>query len=559
MSKILRVCAVVVLFSASSRAEIKLPAILSDHMVLQSGNQVPIWGMATPGARMRVVFGGQAVSGIADSNGYWSVRLQAMQPSAAGAEMTISETSPGQAPPTSVTIRDVLVGEVWLAAGQSNMAYPLDAMQGKEKALAAAENPQLHLFTVRHMTAAEPVGLHPGEMVGDLQGSWQVSDAKTAAAFSAVGYLVAAELQRSIRRPVGMISSNWGGTPIKTWMALTALKSQPALSQYVDEYQKALAIHQQQIANPQIDLSYKAADQLWHQEVGDKYDAEMRQWNQVNESGGNPGPRPQPSRPEPQNPDPTGVPLGGYRPQSPGISWNAMFSPLIPYAIKGVLWYQGEANVSGYKEYGLMLRTMVQDWRLHWNEPAMEFLCVQLPANGKNGGARNLAHLREQQASVLTLPYTGLAISYDVGDPGNVHPANKVDIAHRLALIARGQVYGEKLTFTGPMMESAVQDGKTMRVRFTSIGGQLVIGQAPWVAKDAQQLPADRLVGFEIAGESGVFRPAVAAIDGDSVVLSADGVDAPRFVRYAWDESPQANLYDSSGLPAAPFRTGPKD
>jgi len=180
---------------------------------------------------------------------------------------------------------------------------------------------------------------------------------------------------------------------------------------------------------------------------------------------------------------------------------------------------------------------------------------VQLPMNGANGGKRELAHLREQQASVLTLPHTGLAITYDVGDPGDVHPASKIDVAHRLALLARGQVYGQRVAYASPTLQSVSVDGTALRVRFAGVNGKLAIGQAPWVAADAKPLPMDKLLGFEVAGDDGVYHAADARIEGDSVVVSSKEVAAPRFVRYAWDASPQANLYDSTGLPAAPFRT----
>jgi sialate O-acetylesterase len=198
---------------------------------------------------------------------------------------------------------------------------------------------------------------------------------------------------------------------------------------------------------------------------------------------------------------------------------------------------------------------MVEDWRKQFNEPEMPFLVVQLPANGKNNPKSDLAHMREAQATVLQLPHTGLAITFDVGNPANVHPANKVDLAHRLTLVARGSVYGEKLDYTGPVMQSAMAEGATMRVRFKGGDGTLKIAQQPWVAADTTPFPTDRLIGFQIAGADKVFHEATAKIAGDSVLLTADGVSSPKYVRYAWDESPRANLYDGAGLPAAPFRT----
>jgi sialate O-acetylesterase len=553
MMKRLMGLAMVLLAAVAAEAQVKMPALFSDHMVLQGGQPVPVWGMAAPGSEVTVAFAGQSAHATTDAAGYWKLTLKALKPSATAAEMTVSAAG------SSVTIHDVLVGEVWLAGGQSNMAFGIDSMEGKEAVLAKADVPTLRLFDVKHETAAEPIGLHAGEMPGDVIGQWRVCDPATVKSFSAVALMFGIELEGDLKRPVGMISSNWGGTPIQTWMSLEAFKSVPALSKYVDEYAKALATHAKVMADPSIDAAYKADWKAWTKDVAPSQDAAVKAWNAAVEAqktgGPDPGPKPKPSRPEPQNPDPTGIPLGGYRPQSPGIAWNAMYEPMVPYAVKGALWYQGEANVSHYKEYGLLLRTMVEDWRKQFGEPEMPFLVVQLPANGKNNAKSELAHMREAQATVLQLPHTGLAITFDVGNPANVHPANKVDLAHRLTLVARGSVYGEKVDYTGPVMQSATAEGATMRVRFKGGDGVLKIAQQPWVAADTTPFPTDRLIGFQIAGADKVFHEATAKIAGDSVLLTADGVSSPKYVRYAWDESPRANLYDGNGLPAAPFRT----
>jgi len=548
---------VVMMMSAMvAGAQVKMPALFSDHMVLQGGQPVPVWGMAAPGAVVTVAFAGQSVHATADAAGYWKLTLKPLQPSATAAEMRVSAVGSDV---TILTIRDVLVGEVWVAGGQSNMAFGIDAMEGKDAVLAKADVPTLRLFDVKHETAAEPLGLHAGEIPGDVIGQWRVCDPKTVKSFSAVALMFGLELDGDLKRPVGMISSNWGGTPIQTWMSLQAFKSVPALSKYVDEYAKAIATHTKVVADPTIDAAYKADWKAWTKDVAPTQDAAVKAWNAAVEAqktgGPDPGPKPKPSRPEPQNPDPTGIPLGGYRPQSPGVSWNAMYAPMVPYAVKGALWYQGEANVGHYKEYGLLLRTMVEDWRRQFGEPEMPFLVVQLPANGANNPKSDLAHMREAQATVLQLPHTGLAITFDVGNPANVHPANKVDLAHRLTLVARGSVYGEKVDYTGPVMDSVALQGATVKVRFKGGDGVLKPAAQPWVAAETTAFPTDHVIGFRIAGADKVFHDAEAKIVGDSVVLTADGVSAPKYVRYAWDESPRANLYDGTGLPAAPFRT----
>ena len=539
--------------NAAAGAQLRLPAIFSDHMVLQAGVPVPVWGMATPGTPVAVAFGSQTLHTTADNAGYWQVRLAQLTASDQPAEMTVLE-EPASAPPSSMTIHDVLVGEVWIAGGQSNMAFGLNSMEGREPIIAAASNPQLRLFDVKHNAAPEPLGLHPGQIPGDVLGKWEVSDPKSAAAFSAVAYLCGSELQRTLHRPVGMISSNWGGTPIQTWISREGFASEPAFAKYLDDYARNLTLHKQLAADPANDTKYKEDWRLWRKEVGDKLDANMKIWNAVQAAGKDPGPKPKASRPEPQNPDPTGIPLGGFRPNAPAISWNAMFAPVVPFAMHGALWYQGEANVSHYKEYGPLLSTMVQDWRRAFANSSMDFLVVQLPANGPNDNKRELAHQREAQATILSLPHTGLAITFDVGDPGNVHPASKIDVGHRLALIALGEAYGQKIPYTGPVFQSAKPQGNSMRVTFTNIAGKLTIAQTPWLSVHTVPFPTDKLIGFEIAGDDKVFHAADATIESPSVILTAPGVAKPHYVRYAFDESPRANLYDSAGLPTAPFR-----
>ncbi len=547
---VLSVC-VLVMSMGSAKAEVRLPAIFSDHMVLQSRTPVTVWGRATPDSKVTVSFAGQEVKGNADAQGYWSVKLASLQPQATASEMTVREAGLGE----PVVIHDVLVGEVWLACGQSNMAFTLLSMDGKDVYLEKAANDQIRFFQVKQNVAAEPLGLRPGITEGDVHGEWIISDAKNAAAFSAVGGLFAQELQAKLHRPVGMISSNWGGTPIQTWMSLDAFRSSPLLAPDLARYDELLAKHKQVSADSQAEARFRAEHEKWYEEIGKTFDDRMREWNKARETGGDPGPRPTPSKPEPHNPDPIGLTLGGERPHTPSTAFNAMIAPLIPFAAKGVLWYQGEENVSHWQQYGVQLSAMVPDWRTKWNEPNMEFLVVQLPAFGKNEEPRNLPHLREAQAEVLKLPHTSLIVSYDVGSPGNVHPRRKVDVAHRLTMAALGAVYGEHIPFRGPMLTSVKQKGDEVMLHFSDDASKLVIGQSPWLAPDAVQFPKDRLVGFEVSGPDGTFFPAEAEIHGWDIVLHAPSVKQPRSVRYAWNQSPQANLYDDAGLPAAPFCT----
>ena len=540
--------------TVSIQAEIHLPAIISDHMVVQSGQSIPLWGTATPGATITASFKGRTQSTVTDDAGYWFLSMPATAASDTPEALTFTEKS-STGTTSAVAIQDVLAGEVWVAGGQSNMAFGLNAMQDSAKYIAESSHPKIRLFQVKHNTSAEPLGLRRGLMRGDIDGKWELSDQKTSASFSAIGYLFASELHSQLKTPIGVISSNWGGTPIQTWMSKDAFAFEGASKKYMDDAAHALALHRQLAADPANDEAYKKDWQKWRKEVGEPFDETMKAWNALGASSKDPGPRPKVSRPEPRNPDPTGIPLGGYRPGSPSTCWNAMYAPLLPYAVRGVLWYQGEANVSQYKEYGPLLRSMVVDWRLQFSNPQLEFLVVQLPANGANDTKRNLAHMREAQASVLLLPHTGLAVSFDVGDPGNVHPANKVDIADRLTRIALGQTYGRPVAYRGPVYESTTVVGDAMRVTFSHVAGKLSIAQTPWLSVHTEPFPLDSLIGFEIAGTDKLFERANATITGtNSVLLRSDRVPQPLYVRYAFDESPRANLYDEAGLPAAPFR-----
>jgi len=271
------------------------------------------------------------------------------------------------------------------------------------------------------------------------------------------------------------------------------------------------------------------------------------------------GEKPKPPTPEPMNPNPMGQPSPGWQPMAPTVIFNGMIAPLSNYSVRGVIWYQGESNS---KRDGLAYRTwfprLIQDWRAHWNQP-MPFLFVQCPGNGSDPtpvATAGMPWLREAQLMTLREPKTGMAITIDIGDPNDDHPTDKFDVGHRLALLARRDVYGEdKLVASGPLYDSVSIDGDKARVRFKEIGTGLTPGQAPWRAHGVEPLPVDKLIGFFIAGDDRQWHAADATIDRDSVIVSSPSVAKPAAVRYGWAKSPRCNLYNREGLPASPFRT----
>jgi sialate O-acetylesterase len=269
------------------------------------------------------------------------------------------------------------------------------------------------------------------------------------------------------------------------------------------------------------------------------------------------GEKPQPAWPEPQNPDPMGMPSPSRRPQTPTVSYNGMIAPLAPFALRGVIWYQGEANGSAGLEYRELFPRLIQDWRAHWGAE-LPFLYVQLPCFGPDPtpvATSGWPWTREAQLMALREPRTNMAITIDVGDPGDVHPTDKRDVGHRLALLARRNVYAEKVVASGPLLKDFSVEGETIRVRFRETGSGLIIGQAPWRAKGVTALPSDQLVGFYVAGDNREWVEARATIDGDCVVVSSPAVKKPVAVRYGWANSPRCNLSNREGLPASPFRT----
>ncbi len=515
-------------------AEVKLPAFFTDHMVLQRDIPAPVWGTAAPGEKVAVQFAGQSVSVTAGADGRWLAKFTPLKASASPQVLTVRGTN-------TVAINDVVVGDVWLASGQSNMGSSMNSGSAAN-ALPEAGDPLLRFFNVTKTVAAEPQA--------DVKGKWEPSTPEAAKNFSAVAYFFAKEIRKTQNVPVGVFNGPWGGTPVRTWMSLQSLSVDPAVAKTLAEWESALAKHDAVKDKPELMVAY-------YKEMKD-WETNVQPGMKAAKLAGQPAPAN--ARPEPEVPDPIAMPSSSKRPSTPTISYNGMIAPLVPYALRGFIWYQGEADASHGLDYRALFPALIQGWRAAWKQGDLPFLYVQLPANGKDTvpvatSANTVPWLREAQAMALRLPATGMAVTLEIGDPVNVHPDNKVHAGHRLALVAREKVYGEKIAGTSPLYLDHTVAGNAVRVRFANTGGGLVVGTAPWRAAGVEPLPTDHLVGFYIAGEDKQWVEAAARIEKDSVVVSAPSVAKPVAVRYGWASSPGVNLYNKEGLPVGPFRT----
>ena len=546
--KLLGIVAILFVAHFTLLAKVRLPSVFSDHMVLQRAATVPVWGQADAGEPVTVEFAGQKKSAAADANGKWLVKLDSLPASTESRELLVTGKD------SSVKISDVLVGDVWLAGGQSNMGFPLNSAHNAAEVLPQAGDSQLRFFIVKTKTAAEPQS--------DCAGKWDISTPDTAKNFSGVAYFFAREIRRDQKVPIAVLQAPWGGTDIETWISLAGLKQNPPLSKPLDRWNKALADYEKIQANSNLVAAYEKDLKQWQAEVAPAFNAAMKKYNDDKAAGNEVVPRPQPSRPEPTNPDPMGMPSPSRRPSTPTVNFNSMIAPLVPYAVRGAIWYQGENNGGRGLEYRELFPRLIEDWRSQWTKSGgadFPFLFVQLPCNGADAtpvAESGWPWLREAQLLTLKVPRTSMAITIDVGNPKDVHPKDKIDVGQRLALVAKKLVYGEQVVASGPLYQNfkVETDGK-VRVRFIETGSGLTIGQQPWCAPGVLPFPKDKLIGFFIAGADKKWVEAEAKIDGDSVVLSSRQVPNPMAVRYGWANSPRCNLYNKAGLPASPFRT----
>lgn len=651
LRKILALLPWLSLAAPAAQATVRLPALVGSHMVLQRDKPLPLWGWAAPGEKVSVTFQNKTYAAPPpDAAGRWQVTLPATP---AGGPYTI--TVQGQ---NTLVLDDVLVGDVWLASGQSNMEMPVKAgpksnfkpVTNAGQEIAAANFPTLRYFPVNLALAYHP------EPEAASKG-WLVCSPATVAGFSAVAYFFGRELMQRYQVPIGLISSRWGGTAAEAWTSAEGLRPLPDFQAQVADIAhrttrladegEAFRQRQQAALNAQkfdkgyppggqpwsaadfdarawpemtlpgywetvpalkkydgvvwfrkeIDLPAAAAGQPLSLSLGMIDDADSTWFNGVKvgstagynqerrypvpaalvragrnvvvvrvvDQGGNGGiagtpatlgltgagitvplagtwryqvgldPKDWPVSPFPAGPQNT-----------PTVLFNAMIAPLIPYALKGVIWYQGESNTGRAAQYRTLFPALISDWRRHWGAPGLPFLFVQLAnfkAAAPQPGPSAWAELREAQAQTLALPRTGMATAIDLGEANDIHPTNKQDVGHRLALVARRTVYGEKtLVASGPTYARMQPEGAAVRLKFTNVGAGLV-------AK------TDTLRGFAVAGADQQFHWATARLVGNEVVVQSPEVPAPLAVRYAWADNPAATLYNKDGLPAPPFRT----
>ena len=481
--------------------ELKLAAVFADHMVLQRDKAVPVWGWAEPGSQITIQFADQSKTATAADDGKWSAKLEPMPASAAA--RTLVAASKG----AKAEITDVLVGEVWLGSGQSNMAMTVSRAKNFDAEKADADLPLIRMFRESSGAAENPQA--------DAKGSWDVCSAETVGSFSATLYFFGRELHRELDVPVGLINSSVGGTPIESWVAANA-----------------------QAAVPELKDSYGAAMKAWREfdepKVRAQYERALEQWKQRVAKAKSDG-KPTPARP--RSPIDTRNRRGG-----PGGLFNGKIAPLVPYAIRGAVWYQGEANSQPGKGhlYQYQLSALISDWREQWGDD-FPFAWVQLPNFRRDGNGWML--VREGMLKTLRLPNTGMAITIDIGEATDIHPKNKQDVGKRLAMWALGDVYGkEHIAVSGP-----IADKHEVR------NGEIVITFAH--ANEGLHVKGDKLEGFVIAGKDQQWKPAAARIEENQVIVSHPTVNQPVAVRYAWAADPACNLYNGQGLPASPFRT----
>jgi sialate O-acetylesterase len=498
----IRLLACACLLLGNAGANVSPHALFCDHAVLQQERPIPVWGTADVGEPVSVSLGDHKVETKTGSDGRWRVELPEMK--AGGPHTLVIEGHNRQ------EIQDVWIGEVWICSGQSNMERQLGPRSGQqplvnwEQEAASANYPQIRQFAVARTPSDTPLT--------DTNGSWDVCSPQTVPNFTAVGYYFGRDLHRHLKVPIGLIHTSWGGTPAEAWTSKEALAA---------GFPKILAVHEQALSK------YPAALEKFRAEEP----ARLQAWEEAAKQAAAEG-KPAPPKPQPPRDPATG------RQNWPSNLYQGMVAPLIPYGMRGVIWYQGESNAGRATQYRTLFPAMIGDWRNQWGQGDFPFLFVQIaPHRGMNPEIRDA-----QLHTWKTTANTAMVVTTDVGDANDIHPTRKEPVGARLALAARALAYGETLDYSGPVFDAMTVEGSKALLSFKHLGGGLVAKDGP-------------LRGFEISSDGKKFVPAKAEIIGDKVVVSAEGIAVPSAVRYAWSNIPDVNLFNRTGLPASPFKT----
>lgn len=504
-------------------ADVKLPSVFSDHLVLQRDKPVAVWGTADAGEAVTVTFGGQSKQATAGADGSWKVALDALKASAEPAELKVKGKN-------EVVFKDILVGEVWVCSGQSNMEWTVEKAVNPEQEIPAANHPKIRLFSVPKAVSDVPlkdIAQRP---------SWQVCSPDTVKSFSAVGYFFGRELNKALDVPIGLINTSWGGTRAEAWTSKPALEAVPTCNAIITAWDDFLKTY-----NAEDARAKHAAAAAATKEKIEKIKAENAK----------PGATPQPV---PGAPRPFENQLTTQH--RPAVLFNGMVAPIVPYTVKGAIWYQGESNQQRAVQYQTLMPTLIADWRKQWGDE-LSFYIVQLAGFGNSrtwpqpvGTPDTWAELQwAQLQTALRVKKSGLAVTNDIGEEKDIHPRNKQEVGRRLALQALVKDYKKKDyqpngISGGPIFGGASVTGNKIVVSWSNVGGGLA-------ARDGGELK-----GFIIAGGDKVWKPAKARIVGKQIHVSSEEVKNPVAVRYAWTAwCPEANLINKEGFPASLFRS----
>lgn len=496
----------------SIQAEVKLPNIISDHMVIQQNTSVNIWGWADAGELVKVKGSWQdeIVSTTANEQGKWLVNIDS--PNAGGGyEIEIEGEN-------KIVIKDVLAGEVWLASGQSNMAFALKHAENSENDIAKSANPGIRLFHIERKFAETPQE--------NCIGKWVKCNPESVKDFSAVAYYFGRDIYEKIKVPVGLISSSKGGSPVEAWIDAETLEANKNIHSVFELW------NEKEAAYPGVKKQYILELNKWEKEQAkdslQKIISKPKLPSLVDE-------------------------IERTHHRRPGYLYNAMIAPIVNFTIKGVMWYQGANNVNRWdglkseicrvNEYQGLFQLLINDWRNIWDTGSFPFYFVQLAQSSRGSDGANASLLREAQLFSMKIPNTGMVVTADIGDLNDSHPKNKLDVGKRLAMWALAKTYGfDDIVCSGPLYKSMIIEGNKIRLFFDYTGTGLTV-------------KGNELLNFEIAGRDKVFRDATAVIEGPTVVVYSEHVREPEAARHSWDVESDVYLYNKEGLPASPFRT----